>query len=141
MLKAILAYVLAALSMSLLTSVIGLALTPLVLVARRVKVIAPAATFLISTISMILALTVFVWVCGKIEIELTYLMFVLPYFLVVMNGWKRIAKAKKGRTIVETVAGEDYDPGLQIRMEYGYLVGDTVGWLAFLLYNGSLSIY
>lgn len=141
MLKTILAYILALLSMSLLSSLISLVFMPLMLIGRAVKMLAPIKTFLSSAVSMFLALTVFVWVCDKIEVQPTYLMFILPYFAVVRNNFKRINNAEKGRTNVEQMAGEDYDPHLQVKMEYGYLIGDVSGWLAFLLILGRLPIY
>lgn len=141
MLKTILAYILALLSMSLLSSLISLVFMPLMLIGRAVKVLAPVKTFLSSAVCMFLALTIFVWVCGKIEVQPTYLMFVLPYLAVVRNNFKRIDNAEKGRTTVEQMASEDYDPNLQVKMEYGYLIGDVAGWLVFLLILGRLPIY
>ena len=70
-------------------------------------------------------------ICGKTEIRPTYLMFFIPYLAVVSNNFRRIDRAKKRKPTVEEIAGEDYDPILQVRMEYGYLIGDISGWPLF----------
>jgi hypothetical protein len=141
MLKIIFAYILAWLSMSLLSSLISMAFLPLTLLGRRIKAAAPVITFVTSYASMFLALLIFVWVCVKIEVQPTYLMFVIPYFAVVSNNFKRVDNARKSNTIIAQAVGEDYDPKLQVKMEYGYMAGDVLGWLTFLLSQGRMPLY
>jgi hypothetical protein len=141
MLRQILGYILAWLSMSLLSSLISLVFLPLMFIGRRIKALAPVMTFLSSALSMFVALLIFIWLCGRIEIQPTYLMFFLPYLAVVTNNFRRIDRAKKSRPTVEESAGEDYDPRLQVKMEYGYLLGDVSGWILFLLSLSRLPLY
>jgi hypothetical protein len=141
MLRQIIGYILAWLSMSLLSSLLSLIFFPLMFIGRRIKALAAVMTFFSSAVSMFVALLIFVWICGKTEIQPTYLMFFLPYLAVVSNNFRRIDRAKKSKPTVEEIAGEDYEPSLQLRMEYGYLIGDISGWLLFLLSLSRLPLY
>lgn len=127
MLKTILAYILAFIAAAFLSRMLGLLLFPLALIGRKVKALAPVATFLTSAGAMFIVIILFIWLCGKMQVQPTYLMFLLPYLAVLRGGFKRIDAAKKGNTTVERMAGDDYNAALQVRMEYGYLIGDVVG--------------
>lgn len=92
-------------------------------------------TFLESSVSMFLSLWIFIWSCKKIEVQPTFLMFVLPYFAVMRNDCKRLDRALSLRNELGLQITEDgYDPTLQIKMEYGYLAGDATVWFFYVLY-------
>jgi hypothetical protein len=133
MIKTILAYIIAWIAIVLLPGLLGVVFLPLTLIGGWVKGLAPAVTLLTSAGPMLIAASAFIWLCGRMQIQPTYLMFLLPYLAVMRNNFKRIDSAKRGNTNVARMAGSDYDSALQVRMEYGYLVGDIVGLLLPLL--------
>jgi hypothetical protein len=62
---------------------------------------------------------------------LNHYLFLLPFLLMLRNNFQRIDAAKKGYTKVAVMAGERYDAGFQVKMEYGYLFGNLFGMVLF----------
>ena len=142
--KIIVGFISSLIAMSILASIIGLLVMPLSFIGRKVKMLAPVVTFLTSISSMFVALIIFIWFCGKIEVQPTYLMFLLPYLAVMSNNFKRINMAKEGKSRPKRMTdklGATFDQKLQIRMEYGYLIGDLFGVCLFLLSLNRLPLY
>lgn len=101
------------------------------------------AIFAISYLASFISLLLFVWFCELIDIQPTYLMFLLPYFLMLSNDYKRIENTKNGKTRTEQWLNdfnEPYNYRLQIKMEYGYLIGDLFGITIFLLLTNKLPL-
>lgn len=139
MFKVILAYILALLSMSLLAGFLHWFMIPLFHI--RVRAAEPIITFVFGAVPMFIALIIFFWVCGKIEVQPTYSMFLLPFILVMMNCFQRIDAAKKGRTISALMLRGDYDAKFAVKIEYGYLVGNLFGIGLFFLLLNRLPLY
>lgn len=137
MLSTILAYVLSFVAMVLLASTIGsLVLLPFTPIVRRFNFLATLCFFLSSAVGMIAALAAFAWVCSLMDVQPTMLMVLLPFVGVLKNDLDRIRQARRGATPVRTsleIEGENYDSGLQVKMEYGYLYGDIAGVLLMIL--------
>ena len=145
MVATVAAYILAILVMLLAASVLGAIIQlPLVPLVRKRKSLAPASTFLSSAISMVVALLAFAWICGQMDVQPTLLMFLLPFFGVVSNDFDRIKRARMGATPVRAMLakhGDGYDAAFQVKMEYGYLIGDVLGVLLTLLVLRPLPLY
>lgn len=135
-------YVVAILAVTLVAPLAGVPMMPLLLVARRNKGLAPAATGLLAMLSMALGLLGFLWVARLLQRDPSVWMFLLPFVLVVRNDLDRLRRAWVGQTGIKDHLerhGEAYDPHLQARMEVGSLVGDVIGlWGVYLLWGSSM---
>lgn len=131
----ILGFVLGFLAIAVVAPLLGLVFLPLIPVVRRSRGMAPLFMVLISAATDAGALLLFVWIAGAIGVRLSFAMFLIPFMLAMRNDFARIDRAQRGATPVARALGDDYDAGLQVKMEYGYLVGDVIGILAvpFLL--------
>lgn len=131
-------FVLGLLAIAVVVPLLGLAFFPLIPLVRRCRVVAPLFMAVTSAATVAGALLLFVWIAGLIGVNLSYAMFFIPFALLMRNGFTRIDRAKRGTTPVALALGEDYDAGFQVRMEYGYLVGDVIGILVPVLLLGPL---
>ena len=134
----LLGYVFSFIAIAAVAPLIGIVFLSAMPFVRRHKAIAPAFMAVSSALSTVAAVLLFVWVAGLIGIRLTYLMFLIPFFLSMRNDYARIDRARRGTTPVALAAGHSYDPDFQVKMEYGYLVGDIVGLAIPLLFVGTL---
>jgi hypothetical protein len=91
---------------------------------------------------MFLAALLFFWICGKLQVQPVYVMFVLPVFAMLSNDRSRIKNAKTGHAQRSLRSlPDDYDPNAVVRMEYGYLIGDIIGLAGALLMRGKMPLY
>ena len=133
-------YVLSCFAIIVASPMLGLVFFPLTRFVRRFRVVAPAFMAITTAAATGVAVLIFVWLASVMGIRLSYLMFLIPYVLSLQNDFARIARAKRGTTPVALIAGDDYDAGLQVKMEYGYLVGDTAGIFVPVLMLGRLPL-
>jgi hypothetical protein len=144
MIKSLLAYILSLLSFILLAPIISFALYPLVIIGNKFRSLARVVTFSTSLVSVFSSLYIFVWVCEKMSITPTLLMFLIPLALVLVNDFRRIAWARTGSTPVRTALieqGDSYDTDLQVKMGYGYLFGDIFGVVYIIFVEGPFPWY
>jgi hypothetical protein len=141
MFKTMLAYVLAFIFLGWISGLISALLLPVILMTARNKV-APLFSACVSAISMFLAALLFFWVCGKLQVQPVYAMFVLPVFAMLSNDRNRINNAKLGRAQHSLRSmPDDYDPNAVVKMEYSYLIGDMLGLISALLMREQIALY
>jgi hypothetical protein len=141
MFKIILAYILAFIFLGWVSGLIDALFLPVMIMTSRNKV-APLLSSCLSAISMFLAALLFFWICGKLQVQPVYAMFVLPVLAMLSNDRNRIKNAELGRAQRSLRSMPDeYDPNAVVRMEYGYLIGDIIGLIGALLVRGQLSLY
>lgn len=139
MLLTIVGYVLALLAIAVVSPLLSSAIFRLIFPAiRRLRRLTPVCMALMATASAVAAVFVFIWVAGLFDIRLAYLMFFVPLVLSIRNDANRIDRARRGTTPVARVAGNDYDAKFQVKMEYGYLIGDIAGITLPLLFISRL---
>jgi len=110
---------------------LGLALSlPFVTIARRFHSFAIALNFLSSAAAGTLCVLLSFWILHRLSVQPVWLMFLLPLWLQDRNARKRLARARSGMTPVAQAAGESYDADFQVKLEWGYRIGDYVGIVA-----------
>jgi hypothetical protein len=86
---------------------------------------------------MVLVVWLLVLLTSAINTAPTFLMFFLPWLLVSINDFRRIAAAKNSTTPVALALGDKYDARYQTRLEYAFLLGDMIGlWVPIFLLRG-----
>lgn len=89
---------------------------------------------LLSTIiSVLVTVTILIYLTYYLKSAPTYLMFLLSWIFISSNDYRRIALTRNGKTNVAKMVGDEYDSKKQLKFEYLYLVGDFIGiWLPLL---------
>jgi len=127
MLLTILGYVLAFLMFAWLAPLLGVLVTPLVMMLARISVPASVRAALMTATTACATGFILIGVAALIGIQLAYLMFLLPLYLLMKNDLVRISHAKRGVSRTALELGDNYDKDLAVRTEFGYMVGDVVG--------------
>ena len=95
---------------------------------------------------ILLPFIIIVLLCDKLNIKPTLLMVIIPGALTIENNISRINRAKKGIANVKHMLensdeSDSYEQKLDVRNEYGHLIGDVTGLLLSTIYflsNASL---
>lgn len=101
---------------------------------KNEKWLAPFSFLLINAIKLWLAVILAAWLINKIGQLPTWLMFLIPGCLVVLNDVRRITRVVAGRSRVQRLLDldgepESYDRQHDLLMELAYLTGDISGWI------------
>lgn len=106
---------------------------------RNFKRVSPVAYAIFGTIVVCCGVVLSVWLIGFIDIQPTWLMFLIPGFLLLQNDYMRIKKAKAGdsgaaRILMQNDELDAYNQELDLRIEYGRTIGDVAGWIIGVCY-------
>jgi hypothetical protein len=113
---------------------------------RKIKLIMPIILAVLDIASNFIAVFIIVLLCDKLNIKPTLLMVIIPGALTIENNISRINRAKKGIANVKHMLensdeSDSYEQKLDVRNEYGHLIGDVTGLLLSTIYflsNASL---
>ncbi len=129
--------------------ILAIVLMPLIAIVKNVVLLILPMVFLRKTITIIthtiinICLTMLVvyivdWVCHKLEVKPSFIMFTIPILLVVLRSLKQITKIRSGYSMAEaitkglsTLKGQQCDPNyrtLLVRREYANLVSSISGF-------------
>ena len=140
MLEAVLVFALLYLAVIFLEPLICWVYSPLLLVAKRFKSIAPLVLFLVETVSMGWAILGAEWLIGQIGWQSSIIAYGVVCLAFVWNGVGRISTARSGATPIRAqveAGGSVYDAGLTVRNEIGMLLGDLAGfWGVYFVSHG-----
>jgi hypothetical protein len=144
--KVILIYILAIFIVTFFGNIFILLFIPILPLMRKIKSIMPIILAVLDIASNFIAVFIIVLLCDKLNIKTTLLMVIIPGVLTIENNISRIKRAKKGIASVKRMfenSGESdsYEQELDVKNEYGHLIGDVTGLLLSTIYflsNASL---
>ncbi len=101
---------------------------------RKVKRFFPFVVCLLDVIKICVAMLFASWLVHKIGQSPSWLMFLIPGYLIVQNGLMRINRVKEGKSNVKRILEqngepESYDQRYDLLTERSHLVGDIAGWI------------
>lgn len=139
--KILLAYMLALALTGWIPTLFTALFDPVISLAEKKKIVAPIFTALEGSVSMFIAVLIFFWICEKLQIQPSYLMFLLPVLFKSVNNIKRVRRARI--VDAETSQSTYLDPGISsvTSMMYGYLIGDMAGLMIALSAHEKLPFY
>ena len=129
--------------------ILAIVLMPLMVIAKNVVLLILPMVFVRKTITIIthtiinICLTLLVvyivaWVCHKLEVKPSFIMFTIPIFLVVSRRLNQITKIRSGYSMAEAMTksllalkGQQCDPNyrtLLVRREYANLISSISGF-------------
>jgi hypothetical protein len=137
--KVILIYILAIFIVTFFGNIFILLFIPILPLMRKIKSIMPIILAVLDIASNFIAVFIIVLLCDKLNIKTTLLMVIIPGVLTIENNISRIKRAKKGIASVKHMlenSGESdsYEQELDVRNEYGHLIGDVTGLLLSTIY-------
>ena len=102
---------------------------------RKANWVAPFLFSLLGAIKICCGVLFAAWLIHRIGQSSSWLMFLIPGYLIVQNGLMRTNRVKAGRSNVKRILEqrgepESYDQRHDLWVERGYLLGDLVGWIA-----------
>ena len=130
--------------------ILAIVLTPLIPIVKNIVLLIIPMVFLRKTMTIIthtiinmcltiLLVYIVVWVCHKLEVKPSFIMFTIPILLVVLRTLKQITKIKSGHSMAEAITkrlsalkGQECDPNyreLLVRREYANLISSISGFL------------
>jgi hypothetical protein len=144
--KVILIYILAIFIVTFFGNIFILLFIPILPLMRKIKSIMPIILAVLDIASNFIAVFIIVLLCDKLNIKTTLLMVIIPGVLTIENNISRIKRAKKGIASVKHMLensseSDSYEQELDVRNEYGHLIGDVTGLLLSTIYflsNASL---
>ena len=107
---------------------------PLSMALKKVKWAAPFLFSLLDAIKICCGVLLAAWLIHKIDQSSSWLMFLIPGYLMVQNNLMRINRVKAGRSNVKRMLERDgeaksYDQRHDLWVEGGHLFGELVGWI------------
>jgi hypothetical protein len=107
---------------------------PLAVALRKAKWFSPFVICLLDVIKICVAVLLASWLVHKIGQSPSWLMFLIPGYLMVKNDLMRINSVKEGKSNVKRILeqkgeSESYDQRHDLLMERSHLVGDVAGWV------------
>jgi len=101
---------------------------------KKAKWLSPFVICLIDAIKIGVAVILASWLIHKIGQSPSWLMFLIPGYLMVQNNLMRINRVKAGRSNVKRILEqngepESYDQRNDLWIERAHLAGDVAGWL------------
>lgn len=102
---------------------------------KKAKWLLPFIHCILDVIKVGFAVLLASWLIYKIDQAPSWLMFLIPGYLVVHNNLMRINRVKAGRSNVKRILErngepESYDQRNDLWIERAHFVGDVVGWIA-----------
>lgn len=137
MLKIIAVYILAIVLMPLIAIVknVVLLILPMVFFRKTITIITHT---IINICLTMLVVYIVAWVCHKLEVKPSFIMFTIPIFLVVLRSLNQVTKIRSGYSMAEAMTkgllalkGQQCDPNyrtLLIRREYANLISSISGF-------------
>ena len=137
MLKIIAVYILAIVLMPLIALVknVVLLILPMVFFRKTITIITHT---IINICLTMLVVYIVAWVCHKLEVKPSFIMFTIPIFLVVLRSLNQVTKIRSGYSMAEamtkgllTLKGQQDDPNyrtLLVRREYANLISSISGF-------------
>jgi len=106
----------------------------LTMALKKVKWLALFVASFLDAIKICCGVLFAAWLIHKIGQTSSWLMFLIPGYLMVQNNLMRINRVRAGRSNVKRILErggepESYDQRHDLWMERGHLLGDVVGWL------------
>lgn len=100
---------------------------------RKARSLVPFLTSLLDAIKICCGVLFASWFIHKIGQAPSWLMFLIPGYLMLQNNLMRINRVKGGRSNVKRMHEQSGEPGLydqrlDLWVERGHLLGDVVGW-------------
>jgi len=129
--------------------ILAIVLIPLMAIVKNVVLLILPMVFFRKTITIIthtiinifltmLVVYIVVWVCHKLEVKSSFIMFTIPIFLVVLRSLNQITKIRSGYSMAEAMTkgllalnGQKCDPNyrtLLVRREYANLISSISGF-------------
>ncbi len=101
---------------------------------KKAKWISPFVICLLDVIKIGAAVLLASWLIHKIGQSPSWLMFLIPGYLMVQNTLMRINRVKAGRSNVKRILEqkgepESYDQRHDLWIEQAHLAGDVIGWI------------
>lgn len=136
MFKIIAVYILAIVLMSLTAIVknVVLLILPMVFLRKTITIITHT---IINICLTMLVVYIVAWVCHKLEVKPSFIMFTIPIFLVVLRSLNQVTKISSGYSMAEAITkdllalkGQQCDPNyrtLLVRREYANLISSISG--------------
>ena len=137
MIKIIEAYILAIVLMPLTAVVknVVLLILPMVFFRKTITIITHT---IINICLTMLVVYIVVWICHKLEVKPSFIMFTIPIFLVVLRSLNQVTKIRSGYSMAEAMTkgllalkGQQCDPNyrtLLVRREYANLISSISGF-------------
>jgi len=102
---------------------------------RKAYWVAPLVFCVLDAVMRCCSIFLAAWLINRIGQSPSWLMFLIPWYLMVQNDVMRINRVKAGKSNLKRMheqAGqpESYDQRLDLWVERGHLAGDVVGWTA-----------
>jgi len=128
--------------------ILAIVLTPIIPIVKNVVLLIIPMVFLRKTMAIItrtiinmfltiLLVYIVVWVCHKLEVKPSFIMFTIPIFLIVLSTLKQITKIRSGDSMAEAITkrlsalkGQECDPNYReqlVRREYANLISSISG--------------
>lgn len=138
MLFTVLAYVAAVVLLPAVSTVFSL---PFMILAKSLRG-NPVAVIIANAAGIVLAVLLFRWLCGLVDVEVAYAMIAIPAFLTYRNNSKRLTLAKLGTSFTGTVeTGPGYTKEGAISLEKAYAIGDLIGYVASFILITPTSLF
>ena len=101
---------------------------------KKVKWAAPCFTLVFDAFKICCGVLLAAWLDHKIGQSPSWLMFLVPGYLMVQNNMMRINRVKAGRSNVKRILEQRGEPGSydqrhDLWVERGHLWGDVAGWI------------
>lgn len=95
---------------------------------------ATTSIFLSSLLATVGGLMLFEWICNLLDIQIRIAMLAIPLLLSIRISFDRIRIAEIGASathfqMLESGQGDEYDPKLDARNEYAYLISELLGFV------------
>jgi hypothetical protein len=106
----------------------------LVMALKNAKWLTPFVTSLLDAMKICCGVLIAAWLIQMIGQTSSWLMFLIPGYLMVQNNLTRINRVRAGRSSVKRMLEqngepESYDQRHDLWVERGHLLGDVIGWI------------